>query len=309
MSGNLPQKYRPLVPSCIYPAFRNGRLFEEYFFEFWQSIENNKLKDKFYYIDIFWHNIKCGSPKVPVLKIAKEEQEKVVHDYCRIATSEGKIPFTICQWGDNIEIKKPQNLIVFTMGSFMDFPLPLIVEDKSNRLLKTERISFKDKKYLASFVGTTMTHSCRTKIVNFFQKNNKFMFKVKNRWSVNISTTESNNFIEITKDSKFGLAPRGYGPTSFRFFEIMQLGVIPVYIHTDNSDRCLPFLDEPDTFDYSSFSIEIHIKDINKLETILESIDEKQYNEMLNNLNKVMHHFSMQGTSNYILRNLERNRQ
>ena len=30
--------------------------------------------------------------------------------------------------------------------------------------------------------------------------------------------------------SVFGLAPRGYGPTSFRLYETMQMDAVPIYI-------------------------------------------------------------------------------
>jgi hypothetical protein len=42
-------------------------------------------------------------------------------------------------------------------------------------------------------------------------------------------------------DSVFALCPRGYGPTSFRLYEAMQMGCVPVYI-TDQA--WLPFKDE-----------------------------------------------------------------
>ena len=36
-------------------------------------------------------------------------------------------------------------------------------------------------------------------------------------------------------DSKFALAPRGFGRSSFRFFEIFKLGTIPIYVWNDSN--------------------------------------------------------------------------
>ena len=41
------------------------------------------------------------------------------------------------------------------------------------------------------------------------------------------------------RDSLFSLCPRGYGPTSFRLYESIQLGSIPVYIAEDDEHIAL----------------------------------------------------------------------
>ena len=43
----------------------------------------------------------------------------------------------------------------------------------------------------------------------------------------------ANNWEEVMLDSRFNLAPRGYGRSSFRFSEIIQMGRIPVFLWDD----------------------------------------------------------------------------
>ena len=43
----------------------------------------------------------------------------------------------------------------------------------------------------------------------------------------------SNDWLQFIHKSKFNLAPRGYGRTSYRLAEIIQVGRIPVYMYDD----------------------------------------------------------------------------
>jgi hypothetical protein len=51
----------------------------------------------------------------------------------------------------------------------------------------------------------------------------KFKINPSNEWEHDISR------------SKFNLAPRGFGRTSYRLAEIIQIGRIPVYLYDDIS--------------------------------------------------------------------------
>jgi hypothetical protein len=121
-------------------------------------------------------------------------------------------------------------------------------------------------------------------------------------WSYNISEHMMSSFIDITSNSKFGLAPRGYGNSSFRFFEIMQLGVIPIYVYDTDDINGLPY---QELLDYSLFSIVIRIDKINELPSILNLISEEKYNQMLEELINVQHHFTPHGMCNYVIKYLE----
>jgi hypothetical protein len=111
-----------------------------------------------------------------------------------------------------------------------------------------------------------------------------------------VTDNEAQFFVITTTNSKFALAPRGYGRSSFRFFEIFLLGSIPIYIY-DDIER-LPYMD---VLNYKDFCISIHESDIDKLPNLLNNITEEQYNTMWSNFNKISHYFTFETMSKYII--------
>lgn len=293
------EKFRPKLRNHSYPPFKNGMYIEEYFFYNWPQILNKCC----HYIPIFWQNVYCANrdkthAPIDYKNISSKELEEVVNIECKIAKDNNMIPFTICQWDDNIEIPKPDNLVVFSAGTSTDIPLPLIVEDKQFRLERLERIPFKNKTYLCSFVGCA-THPLRKYIEKVYSSIPEYKIVVHSNWQVNVDKDRMNEFVTITQQSKFMLAPRGYGPSSFRFFEAILAGVIPVYIH--DGDNALPYQDE---IDYSKFAIVMHMKDIGNLDKIMRTITEQQYKIMIDEMNNVKHYFTMEGIRQYVFRRL-----
>ena len=74
--------------------------------------------------------------------------------------------------------------------------------------------------------------------------------------------------------SKFALCPRGYGPTSYRLYEAMQCGAVPVYV----SDRhWLPFVSREE---WSKFCVVAGPSDLPGLYDKLASMPEDEYLQM-----------------------------
>lgn len=99
-----------------------------------------------------------------------------------------------------------------------------------------------NKKYLASFVGNFSSHPVRQKMADALKgAGGIFMFdshKKRNRVSGKLLqlfimiffSDRANFFVRKTREAYVALCPRGYGGSSFRFFEAMQLGVVPFLI-------------------------------------------------------------------------------
>ena len=134
-----------------------------------------------------------------------------------------------------------------------------------------------------------------------FHKNNNFYFVV-NNWNISVPDNLQNTFLEVSANSKFALAPRGYGRSSFRFYELLQIGTIPIYIYDDI--EWLPFKNK---IDYSKFCISIHISEIHTLEERLLKITEQKYNKMWEEYHKIKNYFTLEGTTNEILKIEETN--
>ena len=69
-------------------------------------------------------------------------------------------------------------------------------------------------------------------------------------------------YVAMIADSRFVLCPRGLGPCTYRLFEVMQMGRVPVII----SDDWIPMADVP----WHLFSIQIRESDVKRIPEILE---------------------------------------
>jgi hypothetical protein len=273
----------------IYPPFKNGNYMEEYFLRF--MIHNNLKYDKNnrLYIPALWTNFQIED----WFDNKKEGMQNILDNYILNNKCENGY-FILVQYDDGPKLRLPENTIIYGACNG-NIKLPLIYEDIENKLENITKINFSEKNILCSFIGT-YTHNVRYLLYNKFNNNENFKFNIKQNWSSNISNDEQNNFILTTINSKFALAPRGYGRSSFRFFEILKLGTIPIYVWDDI--EWLPYME---IIDYSKICISININEIDKLENILLNIDENKYNEMINNYNNMKYIFGLEFMAKYII--------
>ena len=158
--------------------------------------------------------------------------------------------FTIIQYDDGILNNISElDILVYSMGSNKPgyYPLPLICQP-------TNCLTFEltPKNILYSFLGAN-THPIREKLVS------KLGFDSKN--IVSFDKKSHSDYIEILKKSYFALCPRGYGLASFRMFEAMAYGCIPVYI----SDSFW----EPFNMPFTEYGIKITENEIDNIPNIL----------------------------------------
>ena len=117
-----------------------------------------------------------------------------------------------------------------------------------------ESKDIRDTKTDISFQGNLKTHDCRKKITNILKL--KYITKIVT--SPCVQPQEQTNewkesYIELIKDSKFILCPRGQGLNSIRFFESIAAGRIPILI---SNEVKLPL---NNIIDWSSYVI--HLKE------------------------------------------------
>ena len=110
------------------------------------------------------------------------------------------------------------------------------------------------------FAGRNDTHPIRKVMCDKLQGQEGYKF------AVNLSGGLSEAFRDIIYDSVFGLSPRGYGPTSFRMYETMQMDAIPIYI---SDVFWLPFEDE---IDWNKAAILIDENSIDKIPEIVDNL-------------------------------------
>jgi hypothetical protein len=285
----LGKQFRPAT-SVVYPPFKNGRYMEEYFYEYTINHKDTIESDRVY-IPAFWTNIQIH----PNFQRMKENFNILLKR--AYSLFEGSRFFTIVQADLGVELVLPKDTLVFG-ACFGNTPLPLIYEDTTNKLQSIPCLE--DRTILASFVGTYNTHTLRQKMFSLLGRKPNFKFSVRTEWSNNIAQNLADEFINTTLQSKFCLAPRGFGRSSFRYFEAMLLDTIPVYFWDD-----IEWLPYKDILDYTKFSVSIHSDNITKTAEILKEITLSKYNEMMEELKRVRHYFTLEGMSEYILQKIK----
>lgn len=93
------------------------------------------------------------------------------------------------------------------------------------------------------------------------------------------------SYQEMMKQSKFCLCPSGHEVASPRIVEAIYAECVPVLI---SQTYILPF---SDVLDWSSFSIQISLSDLQNLKHILMGISEDRYRKMLEGVKQVQKHF------------------
>jgi len=275
-----------------YPPFKNGLYLEEYFFN---KILKEEIVLKRKYIPVKWTNFQIES----WFNSKKEEMQQLLDNWVNENPSENGY-FTVIQYDDGSLLKLPDNTIVYGACSG-NIPIPLIYQDNNSTLENITKLSFNEKSILCSFVGNITANqvlpNVRETIFNTFSNNANFLMYNSRGWTPIVNINLQEKFINITNNSKFAFAPRGYGRGSFRFFECFQLGTIPIYVWNDI--EWLPF---KDIVNYDKLCISIHISKIDELESKLLSITEKQYNNMLEYYKTIKYLFELEGMSNQIIK-------
>lgn len=144
--------------------------------------------------------------------------------------------FTVVQYDGGTLVELPNCRVFAASGSFSSpigknstyEPIPLLCDPHPV-------INKDEKQYKVVFCGRR-THELREKM--FDTLSNIEGYNLYDTSSASISQEDVDTFRTLLTDSIFGLCPRGYGPASFRFYETIQMGCIPIYI-TD--EVWLPF--------------------------------------------------------------------
>jgi len=208
------QSTQPSRQNNIYPAHNDDYGVEQDFFEF--LCRNPKLltdrveEADWHYLPIYW------------------TRWLVNHDYGKLGNNElqqyvdkalisPRKTFTICQYDDGPVVNlHGTTVLLSSRKTKVGIDIPLLSSAHKIPLFKPR------KKYLASFIGRVSTHKIRAKISNIISGNDKCLFI-----DGDIGTKK---YVSLMLKSYVALCPRGYGGSSFRFYESMQLGLIPFLI-------------------------------------------------------------------------------
>lgn len=206
---NVPEVFRPKHPFPYPPD--NTIEFERWFY---LNTKNDEIKGRVY-LPIFWTAYYVKN-KYGKDKFAAQRLQIYLNKLDR-----SKKYFTIVQYDDGIlQDISHLDLKIFSMGGGrVDYPLPLICEPHRHEFPGIEKDIF------CSFIGT-ITHPIRAEIVRQLAGKEGFYISTKHH--------SLKEYCKILARSKYVLAPRGYGKTSFRIMEALQYGAHPVYISDEH---------------------------------------------------------------------------
>lgn len=274
----------------VYPPHQgNDIMIEEYFYHYiLKNGKNIQTQNRILYLPIYWTNYfhkKNYGKKIKFLKI---------YIFFINILYKNKKKFSIVQYAGGIKVPL-QNSYIFASAGYdlspigkesVYVPIPLI----SKPFQYSDRV---EKKYKASFIGRN-THSIRPKLLEQFKDNNNFLIDIVE----DISDVEKfNNYLE---SSLFTLCPRGTSPTSFRLYEALSAGSVPIYI---SDTYWLPFEDE---INWEDFCVFIKLDEIEKIEeTIDKLITSGNINKMIEYGQEVYrNYFTFEKTCDYIIKKL-----
>lgn len=271
----------PTLDSAAYPPYHRGDYLEQYFMKYYSNHEEDFKKSGCQFIPIAWTDI--YNHRKDIFQDIQDRLDKL--------DSNGYY-FTVSQHDDAPMFHKfPSGTTHFSAGGNASntIAIPLICSP----IIDTET---KDKDIFCSFVGS-MTHPIRMKMLDVLVDNKDYVLKPKH-WTLDVNDNRKELFLDITKRSKYSLCPRGYGTTSFRLYEAMQLNCVPVYI-SDNFH--LPF--DENYVNWGDISILINSKEIDDIDEILKSISDDRYEEILKNMKETYRNFfAMEKTCDTILK-------
>lgn len=208
------KKFKPERQPWKYPRHNKQFGVEEDFSEYLRNnpelITGDEIAADWHYLGPYWTRWHVGHDFAKTgLGELQQAVDKIMID--------DKKTFTICQYDDGPVVNVGQTVqFLASRKTTYGIDIPL--------LSSPHRLPFftPSKKYVASFMGKAKTHSIRQEMIDAIKNKEEFLLYNGNKGS--------RFFVKNTLRSYVSLCPRGYGGSSFRLFEAMQLGVVPFLI-------------------------------------------------------------------------------
>ncbi len=208
------QKLQPSSQLFRYPGHNKDFGVEQDFLEYLVRnrtiLTDNPQAADWHYLPVFWTRWHLNHD------YARNGLEELQAEVGRCMLNDSKT-FTICQYDDGPVVHLAATKIFWASRRTADgIDIPLLCSPHRAPFFKPR------KKYRASFVGRVSTHPLRQAMAEVFKKRTDvFIFD---------GDKGTRFYVRTMLESYIALAPRGYGGSSFRFFEAMQLGVVPFLI-------------------------------------------------------------------------------
>jgi hypothetical protein len=159
--------------------------------------------------------------------------------------------FTVVQNDDGILERLPPNVLVFGAGAG-DTPIPLL----GRRPRSSERPRDILCSFMGAYTGASDRLGVRSHLVTTLASQQGFYF----------GRGLYREFVAITSRSRFALCPRGYGPSSFRLYEAMALGAVPIYVWAE-----IEWLPWRDALDWGTLCISVEADEVDRIPELVHA--------------------------------------
>ena len=249
----------------------SGPWLENYFMKEWSRREGTLAR---IYVPIAWTD--C------LLKGSLRDQVQKVLDSLDTAFTY----FSVCQLDlafdhPQLRLEVPQDVdfVLYSAGGASSVNARGLWKVVPVPLLKEELSPIGLVKNIAVSSQGSITHPLRQALYDTYHK--KFLFLSNNK-----------DWRTVLESSHFALCPRGFGHTSFRMYETIQLGTLPIYVW--EGVKWLPY---QELINWESFAIITEGSDIASLGDKIRAADTAA---MQAALNKYKHMFTYNFTVQYI---------
>lgn len=273
---------------AVYPPYHKGEYLEEFFVGRFKNSDENS---DYLFIPVHWtavFNYRAKDGLGP--GSANQNLRKKLFNKISNLSTEKKY-FTVSTHDDAPQGKFPPDTKHFYAGGNSELgtdPIPLICSE-----IKFDQDP--QKLIFCSFVGSATNHIRNQALQSLHSKDGYLINAF--HWKPDVSQDQQDLFINCTSRSRFTLCPRGYGATSYRLYESMKLGSIPVYI---SDKHMLPW---SDVLDWNTFCV--IVKNSNEYDTLdehLKNLTESQVRSMQDKLKEIYHlYFTITAVYNQII--------
>lgn len=250
--ADVPEKFLPSMPVQYPPHQGYNPMIEERAYSFFKTQE---VESDYIYIPIQWTawHINPGG--------AYGQNAQPLIDYCNELTS--KHPdekfFTVVQYDGGTLVPIDNCTIFASSGDFSSpvgnnskyEPIPLLCDAHGGAPNPV-------REYKVGYAGRD-THPIRERMNQLMAHLPQYKF------AINLNHNHTSVFRDILYNSVFALAPRGFGPASFRMYEAIQMQCVPIYI---SDVMWLPFTDY---IEWDKMCLLIHP---DEMESIPQKVDE-----------------------------------
>ena len=267
-------EFRIARQDAPYPPYHTGQYLEEYFVDKWikwNTPSPSRLLIPVYWTAVFNHKVSDGLHEGSENNLLRKRLFQKLE-----SLDPNKSYFTVSTHDDAPQGIFPKDTMHFYAGGNAEVenchPIPLIASG-------FKVVEDLQKMVFCSFVGST-TNPIRNHCLSTLHDKPGYVIKAFH-WQPNVTEDQTALFYNLTSQSRFTLCPRGYGATSYRLYEAMQLGSIPVYV---SDKHLLPWSDE---LNWEEFCVIIKPQDIHRIDSILKSYTETQVREMQQKIKEV----------------------